>query len=113
MNKTLLLLIQLQNLILGNDGDLSAVSGRIECLRSYLPETYLSKFDRLLRRRRLAVAALTDSGTCGNCCSSLPIGDSIAIRRERNVVHACRQCGCFLCSDIRPLRFSTQEGAGL
>jgi predicted nucleic acid-binding Zn-ribbon protein len=101
MNKALMLLIQLQNLILGRDGSYRSVQGRIGCLRNYIPEIYLNHFDLLLRRRRMAVAALTDADVCGGCLHSLPAGSSLTIRQNNCRLHNCPFCGCFLYADPR------------
>jgi predicted nucleic acid-binding Zn-ribbon protein len=95
-----MLLIQLQNLVLGGDYRYRECEGRIGCLRSYIPEAYLSQFDRLLRVRRMAVAPLTETDTCGGCLLRVPAARSLTIRRHRNRLHTCQYCGCFLYAHI-------------
>jgi hypothetical protein len=107
MNKTLMLLIRLQNLMLGADCP-REVAGRIDCLREYIPETHLTRFDQLLHRRRMAVAALTATDFCGGCLLRQPVGYAHIIRRHQNHIAHCKFCGCFLYveaggkDDLRP-----------
>lgn len=93
MNKTVILLIQLQNLVLGLDASLN---GRINCLRSYIPREHLDRFDALLHKGRPPVAALTAAGRCSGCRLPVPPRLWWMIRRSRNQIHVCRYCGCFI-----------------
>jgi hypothetical protein len=93
MNKTLMLLIQLQNLVLGGDG---RVEGRIDCLRSYIPRNHLARFDNLLNHGRPAVAMLTDTGACWGCHFRPSSAASWTILAGRDHIHVCQYCGCFL-----------------
>lgn len=99
MNKILMLLIQLQHLMLGDD-DPRQVAGRIDCLREYIPKACLTHFDQLLHRRRMAVAVLTETGFCGGCLLRQPVGHAHIIRRRQNHLANCKFCGCFLYVEI-------------
>lgn len=112
MNKTLMLLIQLQNLMLRSDGDIRNVDGRIACLRAYLPTSCLEEFDRLLNGGRLPVAVLTDMSMCGNCRSPLSPRKSVVLREERNQLHSCQFCGCFLYSPVASADWKVLTEAG-
>ncbi len=93
MNKSLLLLIQLQRLILEGS---EKTKGRIDCLRSYIPSEHLIRFDGLLANGRPAVAMMTKSRVCGSCRFRLSERASWIVRRARDQIHTCRYCGCFL-----------------
>jgi len=93
LNRSLLLLIQLQRLILGENEKLK---GRIDCLRSYIPSEHLIRFDGLLANGRRAVAIVTPADVCGGCRFRLSQRTSWIVRRVRDQIHTCRYCGCFL-----------------
>jgi len=108
MNKTLAMMLRLQELTrlhqgfggralrAGRPGAAVGVEKRILRLRGRIPELYLSRFDRLLKRRRIAVAAVSESGTCGSCHLQLPVGDVWMVREASEMLASCPHCGCFL-----------------
>ena len=93
MKKTLILLRKLQDLMRSNDGDLRSVAGRIACLRAYVPDPYLARFDEIANKRRIPVAAVTHEGACGSC--QTPLSLSAEAIREVELEY-CPSCGCFL-----------------
>jgi len=74
----------------------TGVGRRILRLRGGIPELYLTRFDRLLQRRRVAVAAISESGACGACHLQLPVGDVWMVREASEMLASCPYCGCFL-----------------
>ena len=98
MNRTLAMMLRLQEVTLrarriATTPDLER---RLLRLRGRIPEEYLSRFDRLLRRRRVAVAAISESGACGACHLQLPVGDVWMVREASEMLASCPYCGCFL-----------------
>ena len=69
---------------------------RVLRLRGRIPEEYLSRFDRLLQRRNVAVAAISETGACGACHLQLPVGDVWVAREASEMLASCPYCGCFL-----------------
>ncbi|HUJ11891.1 MAG TPA: C4-type zinc ribbon domain-containing protein [Verrucomicrobiae bacterium] len=98
MNKTLAMMLRLQELTLRarRSGGPAGVEKDILRLRGAIPEEYLSRFDRLLQRRRVAVAGISQSGACGACHLQLPVGDIWLVREASEILASCPHCGCFL-----------------
>ncbi len=108
MNRTLAMMLRLQELTLRTRlGKVAAsVERRILRLRGRLAEDCLRRFDRLLQRRRVAVAAISKSGACGACHLQLPVGDVWLVREADGLMASCPHCGCFLYDASRTARES-------
>jgi predicted nucleic acid-binding Zn-ribbon protein len=98
MNRTLAMMLRLQELTasVNRAGRTPGLERRVVRLRGRIPELHLSRFDRLLRRRRVAVAAVSESGVCGACHLQLPVGDVWMVREASEMLASCPYCGCFL-----------------
>jgi predicted nucleic acid-binding Zn-ribbon protein len=98
MNKTLAMMIRLQELTLRNRhaAGTAGIEKRILRLRGAIPGEHLARFDRLLQRRHIAVAAISQSGACGACHLQLPVGDIWLVREATEMLASCPHCGCFL-----------------
>jgi predicted nucleic acid-binding Zn-ribbon protein len=98
MNRTLAMMIRLQELTLSTRRPARAVGveKRILRLRGRIPGSHLNRFDRLLQRRHVAVAAISKSGACGACHLQLPVGDVWLVREASEMLASCPHCGCFL-----------------
>jgi len=98
MNGTLVMMIRLQELTLRarRPADAADVEKRVLRLRGRIPEEYLGRFDRLLQRRRVAVATISETGACGACHLQLPVGDVWVAREASEMLASCPYCGCFL-----------------
>jgi predicted nucleic acid-binding Zn-ribbon protein len=98
MNRTLAMMIRLQELTLRNRRSAATpgVERRILRLRGRIPSEYLNRFDHLLQRRHVAVAVISQSGACGSCHLQLPVGDIWLVREASEILASCPHCGCFL-----------------
>ena len=98
MNRTLAMMIRLQRLTLHASPLAAArsVVKRVLRLRGRITGEYLRRFDQLLERRRVAVAPISKSGTCGACHLRLPVGDLWLAREASGMMTSCPHCGCFL-----------------
>jgi predicted nucleic acid-binding Zn-ribbon protein len=106
MNRTLAMMIRLQELTLRSRGAAVApgVERRILRLRGKIPGEYLNRFDHLLRRRSVAVASISKSGACSACHLQLPVGDVWLVREADAMMASCPHCGCFLYDGHREAR---------
>ena len=98
MNKSLSLIVRLQDQILQSEGTAvrCALSPTVLRLRAQIPQEYLCRFDRLTQRGRLAVAPVAESGACGACHLPLPVGDVWMLRQMSELLATCSHCGCYL-----------------
>jgi predicted nucleic acid-binding Zn-ribbon protein len=92
------MMIRLQELTLRSRrlAGAAGIERRVLRLRGRIPGEYLYRFDRLLQRRGVAVAAVPASGACGACHLQLPVGDIWLVREASEMLASCPHCGCFL-----------------
>jgi predicted nucleic acid-binding Zn-ribbon protein len=76
---------------------LTALSPRQVALRSEIPNSILSHFDRLLSQGRSGVAPLRN-GVCGGCHIRIPRAHIAGIRASHEL-DVCDQCGTFIYSE--------------
>ncbi len=97
MNKTILLLMALQHVVLQPQRGGCCLRQLVERIRASISPKYLSRFDHMLVYERMAVvSALSQSGSCGSCREHLPFKKASLVRRRTDQVHRCPICGCFL-----------------
>jgi predicted nucleic acid-binding Zn-ribbon protein len=108
MNKTLAMMIRRQELTIQGRraAAASSIERRVLRLRGKIPELYLTRFDRLLQRRRVAATAIPESGACGACHLHLPVGDVWMVREASGMLASCPHCGCFLYDGLKKSRES-------
>jgi predicted nucleic acid-binding Zn-ribbon protein len=68
----------------------------IKKVRHRLPADLRRHFEHLLHHGRSPVAALTESGVCGNCHLKLTPSQVLHIHWATEQIHSCPHCGCFL-----------------
>jgi predicted nucleic acid-binding Zn-ribbon protein len=71
------------------------MQGKIEALRSPLPTSILSHYDKRKARGKLAVAPV-HRGVCGACHLSIPSGHLSDLRRNPHELNVCDNCGAFI-----------------
>ncbi|MHA3772856.1 C4-type zinc ribbon domain-containing protein [Verrucomicrobiota bacterium sgz303538] len=74
---------------------LGEIPEHITALRNLLPTSILGHHDALKERGRLSVAAARN-GVCGGCHLGIPKGTVLELRRTRNELTMCNNCGVFL-----------------
>ncbi len=98
VDKALANMIRLQELMRqpGLLGRAKALQRQVNRLRHKIPGNVLSCFDRLMCHGRTPVAALSETGACGNCHLKLPLFEVLQIRQATDQIPTCPYCGCFL-----------------
>lgn len=68
---------------------------RINVLRELIPTSMLRHYDHLKSRGKRSVAPIT-RGVCGSCHLAFPSGVLASLRRTRETLNVCINCGAFV-----------------
>ena len=75
-----------------------ATSERISVLRGLIPTSMLRHYDHMKSRGKRSVALIT-RGVCGSCHLAFPSGVLATLRRTRETLNVCVNCGAFVYLD--------------
>ena len=75
-----------------------ATAERIATLRRLIPTSMLLHYDHLKSRGKRSVAPIT-RGVCGSCHLAFPSGVLASLRRTRETLNVCVNCGAFVYLD--------------
>jgi hypothetical protein len=71
------------------------ITERINVLRGLIPTSMLQHYDHLKSRGKRSVAPVT-RGVCGSCHLAFPSGVLANLRRMRETLNVCINCGAFV-----------------
>jgi predicted nucleic acid-binding Zn-ribbon protein len=71
------------------------IAERINVLRGLIPTSMLRHYDHLKSRGKRSVAPVT-RGVCGSCHLAFPSGVLANLRRMRETLNVCINCGAFV-----------------
>ncbi len=84
-----------------------AISERINVLRGLIPTSMLRHYDHLKSRGKRSVAPIS-RGVCGSCHLAFPSGVLANLRRMRETLNVCINCGAFVyLTDEEPANSAT------
>ncbi len=72
-----------------------AIAERINVLRGLIPTSMLRHYDHLKSRGKRSVAPIT-RGVCGSCHLAFPSGVLANLRRTKEMLNICINCGAFV-----------------
>lgn len=73
----------------------ATIAERINVLRGLIPTSMLRHYDHLKSRGKRSVAPVT-RGVCGSCHLAFPSGVLANLRRMRETLNVCINCGAFV-----------------
>lgn len=88
-----------------------AIAERIDVLRGLIPTSMLRHYDHLKSRGKRSVAPVT-RGVCGSCHLAFPSGVLASLRRTRETLNLCINCGAFVYLAEEDLANGSKDAAG-